>query len=227
MKPSDISIRMKQYEEIHTGQRLMPRLPVIARVDGRAFHSLLRKADKPFDLTFLWSMRKAMLLTCQDFRPDLGYTQSDEISFLWKNETGEMPFGGKVQKLSSVIASTVTRYFSYGGMFDCRVYQVPNLTEAVNALVWRELDAARNSLQMVARSLYSHNELLGKKNQDLHEMLREKAINWDNVEPALKRGVWCYQRNGKYGIGVTKEPLAQMINKQKIFSQNSFRRIKE
>ena len=44
-----LSDRMKQYEAAEAGRRLMPLLPALARLGGRAFHSFVRGLARPFD----------------------------------------------------------------------------------------------------------------------------------------------------------------------------------
>ena len=75
--------------------------------------------------------------------------------------------------------------------FDCRVWQVPTLEEAANILLWRELDAARNSVFMVARAHFSHNQVQNKNTDELQEMLFiEKGINWNDFSNECKRGTY-------------------------------------
>ena len=76
-------------------------------------------------------------------------------------------------------------------LFDCRVFQVPSKTEAVNYLIWRELDATRNSIQMAGQAYFSQNELHKKSTNDIQEMLFQlKDINWNNYKPCEKRGTY-------------------------------------
>ncbi len=44
--------RMKRYEAVEADRRFMPLLPVLARMDGRAFHQFTRGMERPFDATF-------------------------------------------------------------------------------------------------------------------------------------------------------------------------------
>jgi len=78
--------------------------------------------------------------------------------------------------------------------FDCRVWQVPTLEEAANVLVWRELDATRNSIQMAAQAVYSHKELLNKNNSEMQEMLHQKGVNWNNYSDWCKRGTYVQRK---------------------------------
>ena len=72
--------------------------------------------------------------------------------------------------------------------FDSRCFIIPSLSEVANYFLWRCNDASRNSVQMVARSLYSHNECENKNSSQLQEMIFQKEINWNNYPAKYKRG---------------------------------------
>lgn len=48
MDASDLAKRMKRYEAV-SKTTLVTRMPVILRIDGKAFHTLTRGFQKPFD----------------------------------------------------------------------------------------------------------------------------------------------------------------------------------
>ena len=76
-------------------------------------------------------------------------------------------------------------------MFDARVFNIPK-EEVTNLVYWRQLDAARNSVQMVGQANFSHNELQNKSCNMIQEMLMtEKEINWNDFPTHLKRGSCC------------------------------------
>ena len=80
-----------------------------------------------------------------------------------------------------------------GAMFDARVFNIPK-EEVVNCIYWRQLDAARNSVQMVGQAYFSHNELHCKTCNMIQDMLHEqKGINWNDYPTRWKRGV-CWTR---------------------------------
>ena len=85
------------------------------------------------------------------------------------------------------IAADVIKNYKVGE-FDSRVYQIPQRTEVINYLVWRQNDTVRNSISSVAYSLYSNKELEGKNNEQKQEMIFNKGINWNDLDPCLKRG---------------------------------------
>lgn len=76
-------------------------------------------------------------------------------------------------------------------MFDCRCFNIPK-EEVTNLVYWRQLDATRNSIQMVGQANFSHQELQGKSCNDIQDMLMlQKGINWNNYPTYLKRGSAC------------------------------------
>jgi tRNA(His) 5'-end guanylyltransferase len=62
--------------------------------------------------------------------------------------------------------------------FDSRAFTIPDRVEVMNYFRWRQQDCIRNSVSMVAQANFSHKELNGKSQSDMHEMLHRKGINW-------------------------------------------------
>jgi tRNA(His) 5'-end guanylyltransferase len=106
----------------------------------------------------------------------------------------------KVEKYHSTLRTAVNR----GAMFDSRVFNIPK-EEVTNLIYWRQLDAMRNSIQMVGRANFSHKELQNKTCNQIQDMLHEmKGINWNNYPTTLKRGSCCIKC-----ITVDKEELKE------------------
>lgn len=152
----------------------------------------------------------------------LGYTQSDEITLIlvdYKNLNSSAFFDYEVQKMCSIAASmatmafnksfysnivnaryndedlnyldTLTKAMIKGAMFDARVFNIPK-EEVTNLIYWRQLDATRNSIQMVGQANFSHKELQNKSCNMIQDMLlTEKDINWNNFPIHQKRGSCC------------------------------------
>lgn len=72
--------------------------------------------------------------------------------------------------------------------FDSRVYQIPQRVEVMNYFIWRQQDTVRNSISSVSHSLYSQKELHGKNSAQQQELIFQKGTNWNDLDPALKRG---------------------------------------
>lgn len=74
--------------------------------------------------------------------------------------------------------------------FDARAFTVSDPWEAYNQCYWRQMDASKNSIQMVARSLYSHKELQNANSAKLQEMIHEKGQNWNDYPIDCRRGAF-------------------------------------
>jgi tRNA(His) 5'-end guanylyltransferase len=200
--------RMKEYEAQTTSQKLIKGLPVVCRLDGRSFHTFTKGLERPFDIRFVNLMASTAKYLLEETNANIVYTQSDEISLIYYTEDcdSQMIFDGKVFKMTSVIAAMATGYFNkhisdflpekshYIPVFDCRVFNVPNLDEAVNAILWRERDATKNSITMAANHYYSDKQLHGKNGSEKQEMLFQKGINWNDYPSAFKRGVYIQRK---------------------------------
>ena len=218
----NLGTRMKEFYETIPKTRLMRRCPVAIRIDGKAFHTFTRGFNKPFDEVLVNSMQRTMKYLCENIQGCVfGYTQSDEITLIlldYQTLDTDAWFDYEVQKMCSIAASMATmafnRYFyefmpadaentgiyykalEKGAMFDARVFNIPK-EEVTNLVYWRQLDAARNSVQMVGQANFSHSQLQGKSCNDIQDMLMiQKEINWNDFPTYLKRGSCCVRDLG-------------------------------
>lgn len=84
-----------------------------------------------------------------------------------------------------------TKAVDKGAMFDARCFNIPK-EEVTNLVYWRQLDAFRNSIQMVGQANFSHKELQNKSCNDIQDMLMtQKGINWNDLPTYQKRGSCC------------------------------------
>ena len=83
-----------------------------------------------------------------------------------------------------------------GAMFDARCFNIPK-EEVTNLIYWRQLDATRNSIQMVGQANFTHKELQNKNCNDIQNMLlTERDINWNNYPTSCKRGTAVIKEDG-------------------------------
>lgn len=237
----DLGTRMKTYYEQVPKIRLVRRMPVAIRIDGKAFHTFTRGFQKPFDEVLGNAMVRTMEYLCKNIQGCVfGYTQSDEITLLlidYQTLDTCAWFDYEIQKMCSISASMATMAFNKyffeeardwynkqlpatlqceqnivkqwrvykiaaekGAMFDARCFNIPK-EEACNLVYWRQLDATRNSIQMVGQANFSHNELQGKSCNIIQDMLlTQRGINWNNYPTRWKRGV-AWKKN----IGIDYE----------------------
>ena len=236
--------RMKEYEDT-TRHHLIRRMPVIIRLDGRAFHTFT-KCLKHFDMSmettpFSIKMHHVMTATALGLMSQIQnsvfcYTQSDEISILlrdWDKHETEQWFNGAIQKVVSVSASTASVIFNHFfaeevrkpesykdlAQFDSRVFNLPE-SEVVNYFIWRQQDASRNSVQMLGRFHFSQKQMHGKNNSQVQDMLMlEKGINWNDIPTWMKRGT-CAIRNPIAGSPTEFVPPILADEEIPIFTQD-------
>lgn len=201
--------RMKQNYEDRSRSYLVRRTPVIIRVDGRAFHTLTRKAEKPFDQGFVEVMSMSASLVASEMQGfKAGYVQSDEASFLLMDDASietEAWFDYNQQKLVSISAALMTAFFNsnpsladffertgqkrYPAIFDARAFNIPH-SEVANYFLWRAKDWQRNSIQMFARAFYSQKQLHGLGRRAMLEKLEADGHHWNELPERLKNGTW-------------------------------------
>ncbi len=196
--------RMKANYEDRSRYYLTRRTPVIIRLDGRAFHTLLCHCQKPFDDSFRNTMSVTALNVCCEIQgAKCAYVQSDEISILLTDfDTLETQawFDYNLQKLVSVSASLTSTIFTFLfpleekiATFDSRAFNIPK-EEVANYFVWRQKDWIRNSVTMLAQSHFSHKELMNKSQADMHDMLHEIGVNWVDLDAKWKNGTLVYKK---------------------------------
>ncbi len=204
--------RMKKYEAV-SDIRLTERIPIIVRLDGNSFSKFTKqmKFEKPFDQRFsnaMWEATKAVLEYTSGGM--CGYTQSDEITLLLRNDMSEKtePFlDNRLEKICSLLASTASVKFSstisqsigkpVEAVFDCRVFLVPE-KEVNNAFLWRQNDAWKNCVSGVAwyglKEKYGRKTAMkmlhGKSTNERQELIfQELGINMNDYPTKFKRGV--------------------------------------
>lgn len=209
-----LGTRMKGYEDV--SRLVLPkRMPVLIRLDGIAFHTYTRGLKRPVDTSLVTAMNETAIHLVKHIQgARLAYIQSDEISILLNNyeELDTEPwFSNGVQKMVTAAAARAASYFSsispsiFDGkykqaLFDARAWVLPK-DEVNNYFLWRQNDATRNSVQMVARSLYSHKQLIGANNSQLQELIFQKGINWNNLPTSQRRGRCIVKvKSGRMGV---------------------------
>ena len=116
-----------------------------------------------------------------------------EYDMKWK--CGLTPQSVEIQKAHYDYMEVLNKAVEKGAMFDARVFNIPK-EEVTNCVYWRQLDASRNSIQMVGQANFSHKELENKTCNDIQDMLMlQKNINWNNFPTYQKRGTCVIKSN--------------------------------
>lgn len=263
----DLGTRMKEFYEGVPKTKLMRRVPVAIRIDGKAFHTFTRGFQKPFDSILMTSMQETMKYLCENIQGCVfGFTQSDEITLIlidYQKFTSSAWFDYEVQKVCSIASSMATMAFNKfftknvnyfemthehddtineycttlvnaaekGATFDARCFNIPK-EEVANLVYWRQLDAMRNSVQMVGQANFSHKELQNKSCNEIQDMLvAQKAINWNFYPEDCKRGAACIKLPPKEEVidvpTATEKPLRVVVNRSSWFIDKQMPILKE
>lgn len=237
--------RIKAYESEYE-QRIPYNEYIIVRIDGHKFSRFTKGFKRPFDTILSDTFREITSALIKEFNAVVGYTQSDEITLvippnygrhlnnICEDTTNNQIFGGRTQKMSSLISAfttmkfneilatqvkarrdTIKRSLDYidaerlldemqdtlgywklidtkkvgKAWFDCRVFGVPDETEAFNSVLWRMHDCTKNSYSQFAYAYCSHKSLLNKTGQEMVEFCKETTGNdWSETEERFKYG---------------------------------------
>lgn len=208
--------RMKQYEDVPRTY-LMRHMPVIIRLDGRAFSGLCKRyfQEKPFDSKFQSLIVKTTKYLMKEIQnTKFAYCQSDKISILmhdcpkWYRGSTQPWFGNNIQKITSVAASMASSKFSleanpltyknkYGTIiqeyvpvaFDARVFNLPK-EEVINYFIWRQNDCSRNAVLRYGQHCFGHKKLQGLKVPQILDLFKEINIDYENeIHPKYRRGI--------------------------------------
>ena len=237
MKKDSLGDRMKGFYEGRSQTFLTRRVPVIVRIDGKAFHTFCKRFTKPYDEFLNASLNEVMLSLCKRVQGvKMAERHSDEISLVlvdYDTIDTDSFFDYNVQKICSVVSSIATaefikqlligqeklitddmkrdtlicqhhldkpKSFWYNQCasllstdeawpnFDARCFNIPK-EDVSNYFYWRLLDCKRNSISMLAQSLFSSKQLHGKTCDQMQEMMfQEKGINWNDIPQGQKSG---------------------------------------
>ena len=214
--------RMKAYENQTSGINLIPRIPVIARLDGKGFSKFTKGLKRPYDERLSNLMVETTKYLVKETNANCGYTQSDEITLMWYTDKIDSStyFNGRLFKMLTDLSAMASVFFNRKlaeylpekadkmPRFDARVYNVPTLDEAVNSFLWRELDATKNSISMAAQAYYSHGQLMNKTGSEKQEMLFQKGVNWNDYPAFFKRGTYIQRK--RVLIPFSKEEIEKL-----------------
>lgn len=211
--------RQKDYEKSFD-YTLIRRTPIIVRCDGRSFHRVCRKLNKPYEPLLLEAMAQTMFYVVSEMAGAVfAYQQSDEITFVLRNDQSldsEPWYANRIQKIASIAGSLATLGFSKAiakldkkldlvgdALFDARVFALPTISETVNNLIWRQQDCTRNAVSAAAQAILGRK--FGKKTglKMLHDhstkdkivmMKSECGIDFEEEFPAsFRMGVGAYK----------------------------------
>ncbi len=177
--------------------------PVFLRLDGVNFSSLCDRIGlkKPFDKRLPEALAAASRSAFEKYNPRLAFIFSDELNFLFPPP---FPFRGRLEKLNSILPSTVSGELSLilkvPTAFDCRTI-IPG--DAAGYLVERQGEAWRNHINAYAfhallkegtSPKQAASKLKGMKSAEIHEFMFRRDVNLAATPQWQRRGVMLYKR---------------------------------
>lgn len=233
--------RFKSYEACYDF-RIPDRIPVILRLDGRAFSGLTRrlKLERPLDEGFHRAMIKTMIALCGNIQnARFGYTQSDEISILIypKYINSSAWFDNRVVKMATAAASLASVHFNHALLdtlsktrgwpetfleiakacptFDARVFVVP-VHDVCNAFLWRQKDASRNSVGMHCEFYFARKDVEGMGTKDrVNKLMQAISLDWHALPPWKKWGTGTMRRTFEETILRPGNPEPQTVTRSR------------
>lgn len=228
MKNSDFEKVCLSYRE-QTNFKIKSSNYALVMLDGRTFSSYCKKFNRPYDDEFIRIMNETcieLLARCNNVC--FGYVQSDEINLILRNTSDreeDLWFKGRISKIISIMASIASSKFNeliikkeviQEGKpidsiklieFDCRVWNVPSINEAIDWIVYRQRDCIRNSKLALAQNYFSYNELVNKKSDEQIQMVLDKYnCNWYDYDDGAKYGRFVFKTKNLY-FNANNEPF--------------------
>jgi tRNA(His) 5'-end guanylyltransferase len=212
MNPDELADRMRQGEVFHS-LRMLPGAWVVLRVDGRGFSRLTEERyEKPFDARFHEVIVRTANTLLEELQGLYAYTQSDEISVLFRPEWSL--FDREVEKLVSLSAALASATFTHAAgapaTFDGRAWLGVDVPTVLDYFRWRQSDATRCALNgwcywTLRKEGWSvrkaTSELEGSTVSSKHELLFQRGINFNEVPLWQRRGVGIlWERYQKEGV---------------------------
>jgi len=246
-KNDEFGNRMKAYEK-SSETFLSLDSPIICRIDGKRFSKYTSKMVKPYDSNMVNCMVQTAKDLVDELHADFGYVQSDEITliFLPKSDNGKVciPFDGRVQKSTSIFAASATAFFLRNvkeekilfaaeeefkagdiARFDCRIFNVPDVGEAVNSVLWRIQDCKKNFVSCVYRWRVGHAAMQKLSGKQMYADMLERGIDAKAEYPEQYRyGTVIFREKteitGENGDVILRKKVAMATAKH--FSKMSF-----
>ena len=121
---------------------------------------------------------------------------------------------GNWDEVEEALYDAYGRAIEKGAMFDARCFNIPK-EEVCNLVFWRQLDAQRNSVQMLGQAHFSHVQLQGKSCLEIQNMLVEqKDISWLDYPARWQHGVaWTKELGVDYEMPILRNEHRAYVDK--------------
>jgi len=150
-KSDNLGDRMKKYESVNKSN-LIPKLPTVIRLDGKAFHTYTKQFKKPFDNSLINLMDQTAIYLCSKIQcAKFAFVQSDEISIYLSDRDSleqQMWYDGEVEKMVSVSASMAAAKFNHLRFLDM-LSSITKIDEKTMGPKYSRVDFEDNLVKML------------------------------------------------------------------------------
>jgi len=217
MSQPKLKDRLDSYQTL-SDYKLLNRLPIILRVNGRSFYKITSLLDKPYCPKLSECMFSTMLRLCSDVEGALfAYQHNDEIVIVLRNDQSldTSPwYDNKIQKIVSVVSAIASLHFNRcvtaldinllgEAIFTTEVFVVPNIVEAINTMVYKQQQNFYTSIQFACFyellnkkfDKATIKEMLGDLSVDdkIHLLNQECGVDFNQYPSSFRRGAACYR----------------------------------
>lgn len=201
--------RMISYEE-STSPRIISRIPVIIKIDGRSFSRATKRIQKPFCHRTMAILNGTMLSLVKKIDGAVfGYQYSDKIVLVLRNDRGEEEdpwFGNDVQAMCSAAASMATYEFMTqlweideppeleGDIsFKTNVFGIPNIIEVINYIIYRQYCCMQYAIDETVYSVIGRGSTLdGVDIEDRKKILDDAGVSLEEFPASFRHGSAVY-----------------------------------
>lgn len=224
----NLEARFEEYKEA-ADSKLMLGLPICIIFDGANFSKFTSNLERPYDIRLANLMIECTKFMVKETGARCGFVGSDEISLILYSEGDtESIYNRRLQKLLSKLPSKLSVRFNkllseyipekaeYDVHFDCKIWNVPTLTDAADSLMLRENSVYKNAISMAAQHYFSETSLKNMNGKQKQERLfTEAGINFNDYPVSFKRGVYIQQKRIEGPF--TPEEISQLPPKHNYF----------
>jgi tRNA(His) guanylyltransferase len=209
--------RLESYQAL-SDYKLLNRVPLILRINGRSFHKITSILEKPYCEKMSECMLSTMLKLCSDIEGALfGYQYNDEIVIVMRNDQSldtNPWYDNRIQKIVSVVSSIASLHFNRcaieleldllgEAIFTAEIFAVPNIMEAVNTMIYKQQHNFYTSIQFscfyeLLKKKFDKStikEMIGNLSVDdkIQLLSQECNIDFNSYPSAFRRGSACYK----------------------------------
>lgn len=211
MKKDSLGNRMKMYENISRSY-LTKKIPVIIRLDGKAFHTFTKGMKRPFDEILISTMQETTKYLCENIQGcKIAYTQSDEITLLltdYEKIDTQGWFEYNIQKMCSISSSMAT--LAFNSIFEKKIKEFFDKNIAYKIFDSDEIETIEYKKYQEDRKYF---ELIKKK---LNRALFDSRVFSIPKEEVCNCFIWRQQdatRNSIQMVGQSNFSFKELQNK--------------